>query len=144
MRGSPVLRFFILTIALAATGLGLMRVTSAEKPQKPARTAAPSAIPAQAVPFRLILSSPASSVEIDTGRKFSPSISDGVLSGKLEINPKNPHIGLIVKWKNPTSPGEHRFAKLTLEAPGMDTFTHTFDAAGDLDDFVELPVPAAP
>jgi hypothetical protein len=31
------------------------------------------------------------------------------------------------------------FAKLVVEAEGKETFTHVFDADGDIDDFVELP-----
>jgi hypothetical protein len=144
VRGSPLLRFFVLTIALAATGLGLMRVTSVEKTPKPVLPAEPAAVPAQAVPFRLILSSPASFVEIDSGTKVSPPVTDGTLSGKLEMDPENPYVGIIIRWKNPIAPGEHRFAKIILEPPGKATFTHTFDAAGDLEDFIELPGPTVP
>jgi len=145
VRGSPLVRFFILTCALAATGLGLMRVTSTEnKLKNPTQSTDRQTVELEPVPFRLIVSSPASFVEIDTGKIVRPPPLDGPMSGKLEIDPKNPRVGLIVKWKNPISPGEHRFAKLTLEAPGKDTFTHTFDAAGDLDDFIELPLPETP
>jgi hypothetical protein len=147
VRGSPLLRFFVLTIALTATGLGLMRVTSAGKtpnPARPALPAEPAATPPQTVPFRLILSSPASFVEIDSGKKVNPSVTAGALSGKIEMDPENPQIGLIIRWKNPIAPGEHRFAKIILEPPGKATFTHTFDAVGDLEDFIELPRPAAP
>lgn len=145
VRGSPLVRFFILSIALAATGLGLMRVTSTGKePQTIPQPIEDKRVTSQAIPFRLLLSAPATLVEIDTGEILRPSPDTSFLSGRLEIDPKNPHVGLIVKWKNPVAPGEHRFAKLTLEAPGKDTFTHTFDAAGDLDDFVELPLPSSP
>lgn len=59
------------------------------------------------------------------------------------MDPRNPHISLVVRWKTAATPGEHRFAKLTLEAPGQETFTHVFDADGDIDDFLELPLPVA-
>lgn len=144
VRGSPVLRFFILTLALAATGLGLMQVTSLEKLPKITHTPRHVLLPAQTALFRLILSSPASFVEIDTGKKFRPLVTDSVLTGSLEMDPKNPSVGLIIRWKNPATSGEHRFAKLIVEAPNRATFSHTFDAAGDLDDFIELPLPAAP
>jgi hypothetical protein len=35
--------------------------------------------------------------------------------------------------------GQRIFAKLVIEAEGQETFTHVFDADGDIDDFVELP-----
>jgi hypothetical protein len=82
-------------------------------------------------------------VEINTSKLIRPSLEGSLLVGSLELDPQNPQIGLVVRWKNPTAPGEHRFAKLTLEAPGQATFTHVFDANGDIDDFLELPLPAA-
>ena len=95
------------------------------------------------MPFRLLLSAPAALVEIDSGKPIQPPVEGPSLSGTLELDPANPHVGLIVRWKTPASAGEHRFAKLTLEPPGQDTFTHVFDAAGDIDDFLELPFPVA-
>ena len=144
MRGSPLLRFILLVIALAVTGLGLLRVTAARDPGNPpvpAEAAASQALPA--VAFRLVLSAPAEAVEINTGRVVRPPLDTPLLSGSLELNPKNPHVALVVRWKTPAAAGEHRFAKLTLEIPGQDTFTHVFDADGDIDDFLELPFPAA-
>ena len=144
MRGSPIIRFILLVIALAATAVGLLRVTAARDtadltPKPPIVERAALA----AVPFRLILSAPAAAVEIDTGRLIRPLAEQSTVSGTLELDPNNPHLGLVVRWKNLSAPGEHRFAKLTLEAPGQETFTHVFDAAGDIDDFLELPFPAA-
>ena len=52
-------------------------------------------------------------------------------------------IALVIRWRNPPTAGEHRFAKLTLEIPRQPTFTHVFDADGDIDDFLELPLPAS-
>jgi len=91
-----------------------------------------------------MLSAPAAEVKIDTGGEV-PAISPDQtpILGKLELDPRNPHLSLVVRWKNAPTAGEHRFAKLTLEAPGQDTFTHVFDAAADIDDFLELPLPAA-
>ena len=145
VRGSPLIRFIILAIALAATGAGLMRVTATRdsiSPPPGAATGVP-ALPGKSVPFRLLLSDPAAVVEIDTGELIRPPADAATLSGTLELDPKNPHVALVVRWKNPAAPGEHRFAKLTLEAPGQYTFTHVFDADGDIDDFLELPFPVA-
>ncbi|MES2924772.1 MAG: hypothetical protein V4819_24675 [Verrucomicrobiota bacterium] len=144
MRGSPLIRFILLVFALAATGAGLLRVTAARSPGDPAIRSAVIEKPSQsAVPFRLILSAPAAAVEIDTGRVIRPQANQSPISGTLELDPNNPRVGLVVRWKNAPTPGEHRFAKLTLEAPGQETFTHVFDANGDIDDFLELPISAA-
>ena len=143
VRGSPIIRFILLVIALAATAVGLLRVTAARgsgdlTPKPPVvERAAPAA-----VPFHLVLSAPAASLEIDTGHLSRPPVEQATISGMLELDPNNPRLGLVVRWKNPSAPGEHRFAKLTLEAPGQETFTHVFDAVGDIDDFLELPFPA--
>lgn len=145
VRGSPLIRFILLALALAATGAGLARVTATRKSVSPPPAAATGrpVLPGNKVPFRLLLSDPAAAVEIDTGKLIRPPTDSATVSGTLELDPKNPRIGLIVRWKNATVPGEHRFAKLTLEAPGQATFTHVFDASGDIDDFLELPFPAA-
>ncbi len=145
MRGSPLIRFICLTLALVATGFGLLRVTAVQThPQainsgivQPQRVAV---IPK--IPFRLQLSVPATTVTIDTGKLSHPLREGSLLSGSLELDPQNPRIGLVIRWQNPPAPGEYHFAKLTLEAPGQATLTHVFDAQGDIDDFLELPIPA--
>jgi hypothetical protein len=126
---------------LALTGLGLVRLTSVKNSGNPLEQSAAKNQPksaTQAVPFRLLLSAPATEVEVNAVRLAA----DPPISGILETDPRNPRVALVVRWKNPTSTGEHRFAKLTLEAPGQETLTHIFDAAGDIDDFIELPLPA--
>jgi hypothetical protein len=140
VRGSPLLRFIILAICLTATGFGLMRVTAARE-EIPSPTAAPQAVSAKmAVPFQLLLSAPAQSVEIDTGTDFQVV----GLRGTLDLDPQNPHVALRVSWKNPPAAGERRFAKLIIEAPGHDTISHVFDSSGDIDDYFELPISPAP
>lgn len=143
MRGSPLFRFIVLVVALTAVGLGLQRVTAVKAVAQPEITAASGEKPAAlTVPFHLLLSAPADAVEIDTGRVIRPSAEHSTISGQLELDAKNPRLGLIVRWKNTATTGEHRFAKLTLERPGQDTLVHVFDADGDIDDFLELPFPA--
>lgn len=143
VRGSPLIRFILLVFALGATGVGLLRVTAARGPGDPITKPAPIPKPALAsAPFRLILSAAATLVEIDTGQVIRPLMEQSPISGTLEYDPNNPRLGLVVRWKNAADPGEHRFAKLTLEAPGQETFSHVFDANGDIDDFLELPFPA--
>ncbi len=104
-----------------------------EKPQAAARS----------VSFRLLLSAPASQVEIHSASVVTLPLDKSPLTGDLMLDSRNPQVALIVRWKIPTAAGEHRFAKLTLEPPGQETLTHVFDADGDIDDFLELPFPAA-
>ena len=141
VRGSPVLRFIFLAIALMITAAGLQRVTSARTEESSPILPEKPQLAASAIPFRLILSAPAAAVEINTGKPLQLSPQEMPISGTLEIDAADPHLALIVRWKNPPAAGEHRFAKLTLEAPKQPTFTHVFDADGDIDDFLELPVP---
>ena len=141
VRGSPLIRFILLVFALAATGVGLLRVTAARSTGDPTIKAPAVGLEAlDSAPFHLVLSAPAAAVEIDTGHLIRPPADPSPISGILQLDPGNPRIGLVVRWKNTAAPGEHRFAKLTLEAPGQETFTHVFDADGDIDDLVELPV----
>lgn len=144
MRGSPLFRFIVLVVALTATGFGLQRVTAVKADTHQETPVASLEKPAAVmVPFHLLLSAQADAVEIDTGRVIRPSAEHSVISGLLELDSKNPQLGLVVRWKNTTTTGEHRFAKLTLERPGQDTIVHVFDADGDIDDILELPYPAA-
>ena len=126
--------------------MGVRRVTTvapvAGTPPERAPTEALSEAPA--TPYRLLLSAPASSVEIDTGGITRPDPGRNPVTGILHLDPTNPRLSLVVRWKSPPGTGEHRFARLTLEAPGQDTFVHVFDADGDIDDFLELPLPATP
>lgn len=121
-----------------------MRVTSGRATTAPPLPlATPPLVALGQVPFRLLLSAQASEVRVDTGleeRVFSPG--ENPISGKLELDPLNPRLSVLVRWKNALAADEHRFAKLTVEAPGQETFTHGFDAAGDIDDFIELPFSA--
>ena len=142
MRGSPVLRFLLLAIALMATAVGLQRVTSARVKAGPAAAVEKPAVAGMAVPFRLVFSAPAAAVELDAGKVIRPAVEAATVSGTLEMDAGNPQVALVVRWKNPAVAGEHRFAKLTLEPPGQATITHVFDADGDIDDFLELPLPA--
>jgi hypothetical protein len=143
VRGSPLLRFSLLILALIAAGVGIRRVTAARVPtESPVEPAMVETTPGTLVPFQLLLSAPAAVVEIDTGFQPAPhSAESSLVTGTLRVDAKNPHLSLMVRWKTPPAAGEHRFAKLTLEAPGQPTLTHVFDAGGDIDDFLELPLP---
>jgi hypothetical protein len=142
VRGSPLIRFVFLALALAGVGWGIARLTSVKKTEERVAQSPGVEKPATAtlaVTFRLLLSAPAAQIKIDAGRTIELA-ADSPLSGTLELDPANPRIALVIHWKSPASVGEYRFAKLTLEPPGRETLTHVFDAAGDIDDFLELPI----
>lgn len=85
------------------------------------------------------LSSPATGLGLESGNAavdFPPN-SSGNYSGELAIDAGSPVVFLNVVWQEKEA--GNRFAKLVVEAPGQETFTHIFDATGDIDDFVELP-----
>jgi hypothetical protein len=143
VRGSPLIRFIVLTVALAATALGLFRVTAARTSDgapRPSGLETAPVIAKSSIPFHLLLSAPAAAITIDTGKTIRPSPDGSTISGTLELDSPNPYVKLIIKWKQAALPGEHRFARLTLDRPGQQTFTHVFDASGDIDDFLELPI----
>ena len=85
------------------------------------------------------LSGPATSVKID-GSRGAVDLGepvDGIYSGTVSVDPDSKILLLSVKWAEETK--GRCFAKLVVEAKHSETFTHVFDAPGDIDDFVELP-----
>ena len=141
MRGSPLLRTFLLLLVLIGTGLWIVRVTRAQDLTPP--TSAPteeirSDTTTRTIPYRLTLSAPAAFVEIGT---LDGAATNSSLRGKLEVSSDAPVLTLLVRWRDAAETNVHRFARLTLEIPGRDTIEHVFDAAGDIDDVWELPPP---
>jgi hypothetical protein len=143
VRGSPLIRFILLALVLGATGAGLLYVTTQRAtPASPPTTHAPiSKLEGMTVPFNLLLSASAAAITLDAGHPVQLATDISSLSGKLQMDPKNPRIAISIHWKNVAIHGEHRFAKITLEIPEQETFVHVFDAMGDIDDFIELPTP---
>jgi len=141
VRGSPLIRSILLALVLGGAGAVLWHVTIQKTtPNSPARAVAQ--LPSTDgifVPFHLVLSAPASTVTINGGQQIQLTPADSSLTGKLEMDPQNPRIALNIHWVSAANTGEHRFAKITLEVPAQETFTHVFDAQGDIDDFIELP-----
>ncbi len=117
-----------------------MRITGASQLATTPKSLPTPAVASSAVAFQISLSAAARSVEIDTGNDYQVS----PLSGTLELDFANPHVALRVRWKNPPADGERRFAKFVIEAPGKDSITHVFDASGDIDDYLELPISPSP
>ena len=138
VRGSPLIRTVLVLLALVASGIGFARLTDwgAKVPDTVAVAESPKTERTEVIAmYFLTLSSNALSVSL-SGRALEPEIS-GEFSGSLDIDKEAPVVFLKVEWKEDT--GSRRFAKLVIEAPGEETFSHVFDAPGDIDDFVELP-----
>lgn len=147
MRGSPLIRFIFLALALAVAGAGIFRITAAKGlevvPSERDGRDDPLSV-ANAVPFRVLLSHPAATVEMVAKSEIRIAPTGNFFSGAMEMDPENPHLSITVRWSSAPEPGEHRFAKITLEPPGGNTLTHVFDSADDIDDVLELPLPAVP
>jgi hypothetical protein len=142
VRGSPLIRTFLILAALVVSGIGFARLT--QRGTVEPETKNPVEMPESAdlpitAKFSLILSASPSSVELDGNAGTFQLEGDlaAELLGKLKIDPKARLVSLKVNWDEDST--SRRFAKLVIEAPGKKTFTHFFDADGDIDDFVELP-----
>ena len=138
VRGSPLIRTVFVLLALVVSGIGFGRLTNKDaKAPDQGRGASLEETEESKLTARyfLSLSSQASSVLL-CGESIQPSASED-FTGSVEIDKASPVVFLEVKWKE--DGGSRRFAKLVIEAAGEETFTHVFDAPGDIDDFVELP-----
>lgn len=149
VRGSPLLRTILVFGVLCISALGFVKLTGGgDKSVEPVvgsegggndEVAAEKMIPAK---VRLTLSCMSGMVDVSAGvnRMEVEAVNSHVFAGDLEIDPENPVIFVKVACIVPESEGKVRnFAKLVVEAEGQETFTHVFDADGDIDDFVELP-----
>jgi len=149
MRGSPLLRTFLLLLLLAVAGLALSRLTGRSAKAPPPTATGPVDRPAAALrwPFELMLGAvPADARIFDPAGHllFASQAPETRATGTLVFSAEPDALLLKVRWS--AGAAGHRFAKLTLEAPGRPTMRHVFDAAGDLDDVWELPAstPAKP
>ncbi len=141
MRGSPLLRTILILAALVVSGLGFVRLTHKEAPplgrsdDAKREDANVSRIPAKVY---LSLSGLPGFVSLKVGDQEVTLHNDqhADFSGSVSIEPDHAVVFLKVAC---ASPSPRIFAKLVVEAEGMETFTHVFDATGDIDDFVELP-----
>lgn len=140
-----MLRTFLILAALVVSGIGFARltqkgtvVTGGQGVEVPA-TSESGLIPAKVY---LTLSHLSGFFALTVGEENVPLVRDpeGKLAGTASIDPENPVVFLKVSClaKVPND-GQRFFAKLVVEAEGEETFTHVFDADGDIDDFVELP-----
>lgn len=145
VRGSPLVRTILVLLALVASGIGFARLTGirAEAPRilgKPvSEDTSDTMKPALEAKVFVTLSGPATSVKID-GYRGAVDLGepvDGIYSGTVSVAPDSKVLLLTVKWADEAK--GRCFAKLVVEAKHRETFTHVFDAPGDIDDFVELP-----
>ncbi len=145
MRGSPLIRTFLVLAALVVSGIGFARLTQKETAatgqpgEEVTETSESGRIPAK---VHLTLSHLSGFYALTVGEENVPLVrgAKGELTGTASINPDHPVVFLKVSCipKAPND-GQRFFAKLVVEAEGEETFTHVFDADGDIDDFVELP-----
>lgn len=138
VRGSPLIRTVFFFLALVVSGIGFARLT--ERGAKVTERIGGAGLPEAeksvvSAKYFLTLSSEPSSVLL--GETSIEPQASAEFSGSLELEKDSPVVFLKVEWKEGT--GSRRFAKLVIEAPGEETFSHVFDAPGDIDNFVELP-----
>lgn len=137
-----MIRTFLILAALVVSGIGFARLTQkgAEMPiANPIVVTDPAEIRAK---VHLVFSVAPTVVVLESSGKpvgFSAESSTS-FSGQALISEASPVLILTATRTKPTE-GEVPpfFAKLIVEAEGKETFTHVFDADGDIDDFVELP-----
>lgn len=142
MKGSPLIRTFLILAALVVSGIGFARLThrgTAVLPPPIESRVESDRIPAKVY---LTLSHLSGFYALTVGEENVPLErgAEGELAGMVSIDPDHPVLFLKVSClaKAPDD-GQRIFAKLVVEAEGKETFTHVFDAEGDIDDFVELP-----
>lgn len=147
VRGSPLLRTILVLGVLCISALGFVKLTreggkavglevvSGLGKEGKNEEGGERMIPAK---VRLTLSCMAGYVEVSAGEERMRGALDdnGSFLGELNIDPENPVV--FVKVSCIPQVGRN-FAKLVVDAEGQETFTHVFDAEGDIDDFVELP-----
>ena len=130
----------MILVAIIAAGILFVRLTAAPKnaAQAVAEEDSPSA-PDHIIAARtyITLSGQAEKVVVEgaEGPIIFEGTSNGIYSGEVGISEDAPLVSVKVSWKGEAV---HHFVKMVIEAPGKKTFTHVFDAPGDIDDFVEL------
>ncbi len=143
MRGSPLLRTFLILAALVVSGIGFARLTH-KGTAVPAGSVEEVAAKSEKTSAKvyLTLSHLSGFYALTVGEQNVPLSrgATGELVGTTLIDSNHPVVFLKVSCLAKASgDGQRIFAKLVVEAEGKETFTHVFDAAGDIDDFVELP-----
>ena len=119
MRGSPLIRTFVLCLGLVLAAVAVHHLTRRES-----ATITPP------------VTHTTSEVMVESaGKRISLDAQSLVIGGELTVTGDHPAIFLTVRWADPTE--LPRFAKLQIEPPSQPTRSHTFDAIGDIDDVWE-------
>ncbi len=141
VRGSPLIRAAWVLVAIFATGLGFMRLTGQRESHAPVEYAAGKEDKKIRARYQLTFSDRPEHVELVSGdqvvsRTFSSESMENEIQGDLLIDPKEPVVLMKVNWYELGE--KHAFVKLVLEVEGQPTITRVFDAAGNIDDFLEV------
>lgn len=147
VRGSPLLRTMLVLGVLCVSALGFARLTGGgggvPVEERGAEVEEDANAPIETIRARVhvVLSESAKRVKIFAGAGFFwfGERGDGVYFSEIKIAKEDPVLEFEVEWLDGEGGGTRRFAKLVVEAEGEETFTHVFDAEGDIDDVVELP-----
>jgi hypothetical protein len=140
-----MIRTVLVLLALVASGIGFARLTGwggevSQVADRPVTTEMSGYMkPALEAKVFITLSGSARSVTINGYRgvvDFGEPVG-GVYAGTVMIDRDLLMLLLEVEWLEETK--GRNFAKLVVEAKNRETFSHVFDAPGDIDDFVELP-----
>jgi hypothetical protein len=140
VRGSPLLRTFLIALCLGLAALPLWRMTQ-PKATVPIDIVAPATNnTTMTVPFGLKLSASAKQVILRDENSRILWESAGTVAAEVEATwPRLPSsVQIEVEWTDAATAPRY-FAKLRLDPPGRDTLTHVFDASTNLDDLWELP-----
>ena len=145
VRGSPLFRTFVILVVIVAAGFFFVRLTAAPKAE--ASNATESSDRAEggkkfiSAKVYVTFSSPVEFTDLKSGDMQVALDSKGAgayeFTAAAMVDPKNPVMFLKAACAVPS--GGRLFAKLVVEADGRETFTHFFEADGDIDDFIELP-----
>jgi hypothetical protein len=130
-------------VAILATGLGFLRLTGSQVVEPAGNAVEDTGQKDQRLRARFVLtfSDRPAHVELASAgevvsRTFSSESMENEIQGNLLIDPKEPVVLVKVDWYEL---GEKQgFVKMVLEVEGQPTITRVFDAAGNIDDFLEV------
>lgn len=145
MRGFPLLRSLVILIWLTVSAVALVKLTGRTAPPREhgQRKFAVNKDSGEKVPvagYSISVSAEMSELVINGRQEPLHDLPvSASISGRIPQTDNPQIVTLVIRWKNPPSPAERRFARLTVYPPGQPTITHVFDSAGDIDDILELP-----
>ncbi len=143
MKGSPLLRIFILAIGLVGTAILFAAITDQKSSRIPIQDNFPIKLPNEvknSTPSRFVLQlSSSATVSITNSQGTELLFKEGTnFQGNFLLAKEDEVLFLEITWEKP--PTGQNFAKLTLEPLRSKASTYYFDSSTDIDDFIELPV----